>query len=769
MPDFTERSAQVAFVDFRGLMPRPESVDEFLQRVVETDKRFRAGSGSDGVIYPWNLLLVDTPEGVSTNSDFYDQLIQSVFDFRIIVVLVLKEDSGPEDFTLSVPDSLRANPVRLKVVVNSSQIGVLWHAGGLIPTGVVQWERDPDGELALEALVDVLREQSVFSGLFGHMVKRDEIAWAIGTRQVWMGRLSGALTQEAFLDVGQDVLGSGRLASRDFDPWPESDYIVGTASEEKILMDNGALGSAIRGVSDEISKWKNTFGLLSKKNRVERVADSPTKQQNLLSNIETKSKDLIPVLTQLVHDIDASNGFDRQELLVLREKGINLRAVHSHEAANESLENLFFEGVLRHTQTSIEDGHSIDVIWDAVSTSIKRITPRTQQEVIQAMDEARSNFERALDHARQASANPPSGLLFRLGRLVAKGLRRPLVRYVGFFLFLWALVAGVYEVIGDGSDAGPIPWPDFVRETLHLAALSLDVVLLAIVAIGGVLLVNADRKIQAWGRRHDTVGLDLAWSAVRLRLCDIAVNDWAFCELRTRVARQMDALKGVLEIISDNVEQNFVTPFRDVDPEELDEEIPNPKIREDLNARAEGQAFRYLAEVKKIVRLDLSIMISESLELTYALGSAVGRNVVPRRIEQMMRTSINRYVRDGRHFGLLYEHLSTSPQSLVLRRELAQKIWEEPRLVDNAMRSVVLMRSPVELVTFVEPNHLRYLMGDEDNSAEVRFCPTYASGRLEAVSAQIDYLPTGIIATEALSAAGVIRVTPFKPDVLTFT
>ncbi len=769
MPDLVDRSAQVAFVDFRSFLERPSSVEDFLELVVRTDKRFRAGSGSGGVIYPWNLLLVDSPAGLVEHEDFYDQLIRSIFDFRILIMLAVDEAEEGEEFELGIPESLRANPVRLKLLVNTNRVGVLWRSGGLIPSGVVHWERDPAGELALEALLDVLREQAVFTGLFGHMTQRDEIAWAIGTRQVWMGRLSGALTQDAFIEVGRDVLGSGRLASKDFEPWPEPDHMVGSAREDKVITHEGKVGSTLSQATAHLSSWKNSFGLLSKKKRLDRVAATPTRQQGFLAQFDAQAIEIIPMLQQLVRDIDASNGFDKNELLVLRERGVNLRAVRSHENANESLENNFFEGVLHHTQSSIQDGHSIEDLWDAASQSAKRIRPRSAEEAAEAMDADIAKFAALLEAARKTSALPPSGILFRIGRLVARAIRRPVVRYVGMFLFVWALVAGGYEIWGEGSDGGPIPWPDFVRETLHLAVLSLCGLLLLLVAVGGFLLLHADEKIRVWGRQHDGVSLDKSWVTVKETLANIAVNDWAYYELRERVARQIEALRGVLDIVSDNIESNFVAPFRDVDPDELDEEIPNPQIREDLNARAEGQAFKFLAEVKKIVRLDLSSMVSESLELTYALGSPNGERKVPLRVNQHLGQAIERYVRDGKHFGLLYEHLSTSSQSLFLRRELAQRIWEEPRLVDEAMRSVVLMRTPVELITFVEPNHLRLLMSDDTNSAEVRFCPTYASARLEAVSNQIDYLPPGIISTEALSAAGVIRVTPFRPDVLTYS
>jgi hypothetical protein len=77
------------------------------------------------------------------------------------------------------------------------------------------------------------------------------------------------------------------------------------------------------------------------------------------------------------------------------------------------------------------------------------------------------------------------------------------------------------------------------------------------------------------------------------------------------------------------------------------------------------------------------------------------------------------------------------------------------------------MQSPVSLITFVSAEHLKLLATDEDNSTEIRFFPSYAQSRLAAISQQVSYHPN-ITVTESMSAAGVIRITPFKENVVTF-
>ena len=76
------------------------------------------------------------------------------------------------------------------------------------------------------------------------------------------------------------------------------------------------------------------------------------------------------------------------------------------------------------------------------------------------------------------------------------------------------------------------------------------------------------------------------------------------------------------------------------------------------------------------------------------------------------------------------------------------------------------MPSPVDIVTYVSANHLRLLSLDAAESHEVRFYPNHATTRVNTIGNQRGNSPSNPIVTESMSAAGVIRVTPLRPNVV---
>jgi hypothetical protein len=326
--------------------------------------------------------------------------------------------------------------------------------------------------------------------------------------------------------------------------------------------------------------------------------------------------------------------------------------------------------------------------------------------------------------------------------------------------------AGVFEIWGDGDKGGFVPWPSVIRETMHVSAIVLCFILLSLVIIAGLILAHTDSEVRKWGGLHRLDQLDSVFKSLRNELGLIATNDWAWYEPRDRVYKQLTGLQNILDIIAREIDQQFISPFKGIDPEELELHVPNPRVRQDLNSKAQGRAFRFLEDIKAILRIDLAAMVSNSLQYTYQLKAEAGLMSAPRKVEADIRKSITRYVRDSQHFGLLFEHLSISNQAKTQRRDLAKEIWEEPGLVDEAIIDVVLMETPVDVVTFVSANHLRFLSLDATESHELRFYPNHASSRVNTIGNQRGISPVNPIVTDSMSAAGVLRVTPLRPNVI---
>ena len=551
--------------------------------------------------------------------------------------------------------------------------------------------------------------------------------------------------------------------------WLEPDLLIGKAMVPGVLAEDGVLAQSFVDIEKSVTTAEKSFGIggLVKRTLILRVASAPARQQSLVRLAVDGAQVLQPKVSALLNSIDATNGFDRDELRHLKQDGIDLLKARTTEEASQQLENHFIEGILNIVQGSIEDGHSIEQLLQSVEESARRVAPRTHSEINFEIESAISAISSALETAMKAQADPPKSLIFRIGRRVAKALSLDWVRYLLGFLYLWVLTSAIFQVLGLKDTRWMAVWPSVIRDTAHVSAIAAGCTLLVLVAVLGGILNLADSRIKSWGQSHQFGALRSALSQLKLSLINVATNDWASFEMRERVHTQLNGLSEVLVLVSQDVSDRFIRPFEQIDPDELEGDAPNPQVRQDLGARAQGRAFKYIADIKEIVRIDLASIVNQALQHTYALKAPAGMARVPGRVHADLSRELDRYVRDGRHFGLLFEHISANVNARNRRRDLSQRIWGEPGLVDEAIRNVVLMPSPLEVVTFVGPNQLRLIAADESESAEVRFFPTHATGRLAAISSQVNFSPN-VVTTEAMSAAGVMRLTPFKSGVIEF-
>lgn len=758
---------EVAFIDFRETSIRPQTAEDFVIYATQVDDRFRAAvSTANGIIKPWSWLIVDTPEGIMAHLQEYLTLAVSAFQFHILFIVDASSEFPNQDQqSWELPQELAILHDRVKFILLTDHIGVMWAAGSPLPSGVVYWEMDPGGSLSIKLIADVLREQSVFYQTFMSLRQSGQSVWGIGTKQMWMGKLSGELTGEVFVEVGKDILGSGLLSHREFKEWDRPAHLIGTAMVPEVIVPNRAVGLVFSDLETNITSFRAAVGDTTKKNLIARVANFPERQQEIFKRIENSYEELDSRLRSFVSLIDASNGFDRDELAKLKVEGFDLRVVNSQDAGSQDLLNRFLESILIHTRSAVEDGHSLEQISFYLHETSNLIEPRSNAEIESEMNQA---LDASLEICKIASGinqKPPLGLVVKAGKKIARALQNRLLRYISLFFYLWTISAGAYEILGPPNTSGFVPWPSSIREVFHLTTITLYLILQALLVLLGLTLSSADKRIRRWGKNHQTELIKSRINEVKDCITRIAVNDWACYETRSRVHKQLNALGQVMNNIAEEVKNGFMGPFEDIDPGDLHVDVPNPQVRQDLNAKAQGHAFKFMEDIKRILRLDLADMIAESLQLTYALQSSAGLLKVPIKVKHELSLLIERYVHDGKRFGLLFEHLSSSSNAKEERQKLARTIWGEPGLVDDALRTVVLMPSPAELITFISANHLGLLSSDQADSVEIRFVPSHANSRLLSVSNQIGFNPS-VITTDSLSAAGIIRVTPLRSDIV---
>lgn len=756
-----DEDTQVACLDLRTVSERPKDVTQFLQLATQHDDRFRAVvTRSNGLIRPWNVVIVDSPEHLLQSQEFYQMFVQSPFPFRVIVLLVAENrDEEGSVADVSYLDLGFSNQQQLKFIVLSDLRGVEWSAGTHLPQAVSYWEKDPEGILNIGVMMDALREFEVFHAVFAALQSQSATAWAAGTRQIWMGKLSSDMTKDAFTEVAQDFT-EGHSGHQEAAP-PEPDPLLqGKAEVEQVLDPGSGLSGQLNSMKESALSLRKVFGIETRRGVLGRIARTEALQLTQVRLHKEHLRTVIETVTGLMETIDSSDGLDPTERDSLRNAGVNLQLVMAR-IGGSALQNDFIEQTVQFAQSAVGMNHSVAQIRDLLSQVRKRIEPRTREESARDVTAAIESTLSALSKVEAQETEYPRGLRFRVGRRISRTLVVKWPRYVFGFLYLWTLSAGIAELVTD-TDSGFIPWPEPIRDTLHLATVLLCIVLLMLGGLGGLAIIYADRRIKHWGLSFQFDELSRRAEKMVKELARVAVNDWACFKIRNKTHRFMYALDEVLDVAATTVKDSFIESFA-ADHFETELELsPNPEVRRDLNNKARGKSFKFFDDNKQIISFDLSAILSSVLSHhIFKLKTSAAGERVPSEVREELSRELEKYVRDAKNFGLLYADMSVAESALMLRQDLAKRIWDDPGLVDDELQSVVLTRSPVRLVTFVHPKDIVILSADEEQSEEIRFVPVFASRRLLEVQNRTGIHPH-VLQVDGMSAAGVIRVSPLR-------
>ena len=759
---------ECAFVDFRHELTRPAGINEFIEYAMLVDVHFRvAVKAADGVINPWNLVLVDTPEGIVKYCDFYQLLADSAYGFKIIIMIdAYNYRDGAQWDNICLPEELLSLHQSLKFILLGDLRGITWKAGTLTPGSYVYWEPDPKGEANVDVLGEVLTKAEVFTKLFEDLKSCDAPMWALGLREVWLGKLPEAITRELLVDTGMDILGSGQLSGSEIESWREPPILTGRAEIAGVIVQGSDLDQAFRKIDKEVLALEESLGLRKQRGKINRVARFPHLQQEKAKELFALIAETCIQTSDLVAKVDATDGFGRDEIRSLKREGIDLNVMPSGGVKSQEVVIEFLEQVLAQSQKAVENGLSVECFRDLLSESAERVEPRSNDAILEGINRVVSTLTESQAAAKKKNEQPPSGPMVKLGCFIAKAMQKSMVRYIGLFLYIWVITAGLVEILGDSKSKGSMIWPQYVSDLTHVSVIAVLAGLLVLLILAGFLLDNTHQKIHKWGAQHSLSTLKNNAEGLRTQMASIAANDWAMFSGRHKIYKILQSLENIYEVIHSRIQDGLVDRFDNPDSTARQTNIYNPHIRNNLTADVQKNAFRHMSELKNIVRWDMAAIISECLELhTWHLLGHGYLEAIEEAIDDHLKVEIRKYVDDGLHFGLLNEEVSEIELSHSMRQDLGKKIWEEPGAVEQAIREVVLMPSPAEMITFITEDQVIFLSADEDESREIRFFPKIALGRLTAVKQLVGMSPL-VVATKSVSSAGILRVTPLKSNIV---
>ncbi|NDA80383.1 MAG: hypothetical protein EBX92_04495 [Actinobacteria bacterium] len=748
------RDANVLTLDLRD----KDSVPESFEALVAKQK---ATSTGDGVVRPWNLLLIDTVDLIRGHHDLYESILQSSARPRLIILLEGDLfDAKTSLPRVTFPPIFQEHRSQVRILAITNRSGCEWAAGAPLPSGIGHWAADPSGELTLPILIEPLAIEEVFNSLFAGTSSGGYDAWSIGTKQVWFGRLPAKATADSLYETGQALVGDdgdAALLPKSND-WEIPPALDGTAVEENILtVSQGSILEHYQNIRRLISAEKLMFGVTGSSGALRRVAAYADHHERVLKNLEERTEAIEGVVTDLLNSIDAGDGFNEDESRRFDQLGIVLKRQDNYRSIYRDAANQLNDRIVNGVRDWIRTGHSIAPLIITVEDTVDKVRPLTREQILEKFQEV--SLQRLKEKLATASLNRPKGNLIRIAVATARLLQPTWARVVFAVLYSWLVATGIFEAFDHGRTKAFLPVPQAIREqTANVLVVLAIIVTLILIGIG-IIFTEADNRIRRWGKNVGLIELERAIQAQQTFLERVTLNEWVLSKTRRRTANSLKYLSDTLRGLAAVIREKLIDSHEALTKSVQESTSPNPSVRRDLNDVAAAGTFMQLERVIEILRTDISTLIDEVLSLRIHEFKGIGGAAVPREINESIALKVDRFVERLIDDGPLSLDIALSRDSVLLRKTLIETYWKNVSLVSSAVHNSALTPADAPLLQFVNSSDLLHLDQQPDETVLVRFAPEPSRDEIYSLAANDDMK---IIFTETTSCAGVLRLTGFR-------
>ena len=730
---------------------------------------------SQGLINPWNFLIIDTKDQVVKNQVFYKSFFESVNVPRMI--LIVDDSQGNELEHVQLPTLFEQHQQRIRIILVSSLTGCVWDVRSVQPDGICSWSETDTGSANLSAISDSLRIPEVFDAVFNVTADMGADVWSVGTKQAWFGSIEQNALADAFNDVGLELLGDdARVAIlRRLSPWIDDvgQELLGGQYEDDVLEEGGVARKWFHEVSANSRQAESVFGLKGwRRGALGRVASFPSKQVVALDKVSGSMLACDEQVRTLIASIDASDGFQKSEISRLRAAGIQLNRFDvSRIDKYQGSDIKMLETALSKMDFALEKGYSLATVRSELEGLIQVTAPRTIEEILNGKkaegiplggadslgfeDVSLKELQAAVSKAARGAPKNP---LVYIGRWAAKLFQNMTFRVVGSLLYLWLLLVFLFETLGLADQAPSlVPTPDSARETGRLIMTVVFSALSLLIILFGFCITHAAVRIQAWGRKSGISRVESALSDNLSFFNQVVLNDWVLWAFRNQAARYLRALDRSIENLGSVVRETFVQAGQIVSagPQKT---LPNPLVRQIGGELASAAWFRQMDDIKEMLKTEVISMVRHR----YRTGTPEFRtercDQIAEDLANDLREPLLEYVTRLQHDGVLHVDTSMTVDEKEIREKLAAKYWGDFDELRISLTQVVEIGPLDSLVQFIRSEDIMRIDRGNDRTVVVPFSPE-PSRRLVGESKRGI---SEIVFTQSTELAGVIRLTPFR-------
>ena len=355
------------------------------------------------------LLSQDSGDTTGSTSPFYIILkMNGLFRKRkpesFKVLNKFQETPYPLKFiTLFVDDSPKDErpTVVLSQEIQKPNLRILWVPdskgleidGQAIPRAIGSWDRDPEGRLALNEFIEILKIPEVFHDCIENTT--DQKVYIPGYKKLRVGFGDEKDNYDVFFKAINSITGNVNPANLPAIIFNKpSETIIGSDLQgSDFIEEKGLLSENIEEIIKTQRKLLYLFGITKEKNTsayknmLKRAQLSLHKYDEDLNEIADYLTGKIDELAEKLSSVEALSGLNNEDINKLLEIGINIT---NKSSEFETQQDAIVESSWREILQNLKNGYSFEALIPNLENEIENLTPKNNDEIVEKVKEVKN-------------------------------------------------------------------------------------------------------------------------------------------------------------------------------------------------------------------------------------------------------------------------------------------------------------------------------------------------------------------------------------------
>ena len=314
---------------------------------------------------------------------------ETPYPLKFITLFV---DDSPKDTrpTIILSQEIQKPNLRILWVPDSKGLEI---DGGAIPRAIGSWDRDPEGSLALNEFIEILKIPEVFHDCIENT--SDQKVYIPGYKKLRVGFGDEKDNFDVFFKAINSITGNVNPANLPAIIFNKpSETIVGSDLQgSDFIEERGLLSENIEEILKTQRKLLYLFGITKEKNSsayknmVKRAKLSLYKYDEELNEIATYLTSKIDELAEKLSSVEALSGLSNEDINKLLEIGINIT---NKSSEFESQQDVIVESSWREILQNLKNGYSFEALIPNLENEIENLTPKNNDEIVEKVSEVKN-------------------------------------------------------------------------------------------------------------------------------------------------------------------------------------------------------------------------------------------------------------------------------------------------------------------------------------------------------------------------------------------